>query len=300
MMLRMRRLQVLGFALWLAAATLSPAFQGAASGLQPGMWEKMYAKVVTPKGTLNMRSAPQDDALVIGRLPKGAVVTILQIHDEWMKVLYKGDEGFVKSGFLEMITFAQFAPITKEDKGDTVMAFKRKLQKLDYLKSDDVNKRFDAAMETALTKVQLMNGIALNPEVVTPELQALMEWGMLVRGKLGYIGTATDKKSGLTVTLFTWDTGGTLWEDEQTVDVKISFAAQAAGGRPPYTVTVRKSVSQKGGEQHGDVVTGPFSFIWGPERDCIYIFATAVDSAGNTVTASTPFRYVMPERFKNH
>lgn len=255
-----------------------------------------YAEVATPKGTLNMRSKPQDEAKILKRLPKGSIVRILEDNGEWTKVLYEGISGYAKTSFIEEIKEFPYSPLTKEDKGDAVLVFKRALHKLGYLKTEDINTRFDATMETALTKLQLMNGIPLNPEVVTPELQALMAWGMLVKNKTGYVDTATDKGSGLTVSIFCWDSDGTLYEEDQSVKLKISFAAQAAGGQAPYTITVKKSISE-GGEQSGDAVTSPFSHIWSKSTECLYIYATVVDAAGNTVTACAPFRYTLPSRY---
>jgi|GEM_PF-2140058 len=256
-----------------------------------------YAKVATQKGTLNMRAQAKDNAKILARLPKGTIVCIVEDGGEWTEILYKGRAGYVKASFLTEIAELPYSLITKEETGDTVLAFKRKLYKLGYLKADDVNTRFDAAMVTALTKAQLMNGVALNPEAIVPELQALMDWGMITKYKSGYLETATDKVSGLTVSIFCWDTGGTLYEEDKSVKVGISFAAQAAGGQPPYTVSVRKSLSARGGEQSGDVVTSPFSQIWSQNSDRLYIFATAVDAAGNSVTACAPFRFTMPARY---
>jgi len=256
-----------------------------------------YAKVVTAKGTLNMRSEARDKAKILTRLRKGAFVRIVDDQGEWTKIQYKGRFGYVKASFLEEIDQTLYSRITKEDKGNTVLALKRALHKLGYLKSGDVNTRFDKAMERALTKAQLLNGIELSPLAVTPELQVLLECGMLVKCKSGYLDTATDKDSGLMVSIFCWDSGGTLYEEDQSVKVKVSFATQANGGQPPYTVTVRKSLKGGGRGQYGDVVTSPFSYIWGKNSDCLYIYATVIDSTGNTATACAVFRYHLPARY---
>ena len=255
-----------------------------------------YAKVATAKGTLNMRAEPKDKAKILNRLPKGTIIRIVDDNAGWMKILYKGRYGYAKASFLEEIKELPYSIITEGNKGDSVLAFKRALHRLGYLKSGDINTRFDVAMEIALTKLQLLNGVELNPKAITPELQALMEWGMLAKGKSGYVDTAADKHSGLMVSIFCWDSGGTLYDGDQSVKVKISYAAQATGGQPPYIITVKKSL-KSGGEQYGDVVSSPFSHIWSKNSDYLYLYAIATDSIGNTATACASFRYALPSRY---
>lgn len=255
-----------------------------------------YAEVVTPKGTLNMRAKDNDTAEILQKLPRGTIVEIVESGDEWTLILYREKTGYVSNSFIEEVEEYPYPSLTTQDEGDAVLEFKRALRDLGYIKTDDINPRFDKTMELALTKLQLMNGIALNPTEVTPELQALMEWGKVLKCKSGYINTATDPDSGLTVSVFCWDSGGMLYEDDLAVRLDISYAAQASGGQPPYTVTVKKSVSG-GGADYADPVDNPFTHIWTLQTDCIYLYAVATDSAGNTVTACTPFRYTIPERY---
>lgn len=260
--------------------------------------EARYARVATEKGTLNMRARPEDKAKVEKKPPKGAIVHVLEYDGgEWMKILYDGAEGYVKSKFMEEISELPYSRITKEDRGEGVLAFKKGLHKLGYIKSDDINMQFDQVLDTALIKLQLINGVEVSPDI-TPEIQALMEWGMLKKSKSGYVGTETDADTGLTVSIFCWDSDGTLYEADQAVKLKISYAVQAAGGQGPYTYSVRKSLSGgEGGEAYGDEVTNPFSHIWDKSTDTVYVYVTATDAAGNTVTACAPFRYVLPERY---
>lgn len=257
-----------------------------------------FAKVATTKGTLNMRAQPKDKAKIVSKLARGTIVRILEDDEEWMKIEYKGKAGFVKSSFIEEISDLDYEPITKEDKGQAVLDFKKAMNKLGYLKSEDVNTRFDQPLEIALTKLQLMNGLSLNPAVISPKLQALMEWGLLLKAKTGYLDTATDKESGLTVSIFCWDIGGILYDDDRSVKVKIAYAAQAIGGEPPYSLTVTKSVAQRGA-QFGDEVANPFSHIWSSETERIFVYAVATDAAGNTATACAPYRYLMPAQYRD-
>lgn len=256
-----------------------------------------YAKVATKKGTLNMRAKAQDNAEIIYRLPRGTIVQITQDLDGWAQVLYKGRSGFVMSSFIEEYTEFPYNAITKDSDGDAIRTFKKAMYKLGYLKSDEINKRFDAAMEKALVKLQLINNVALNPEAVSPELQALMEWGMVLKSKSGYTDTATDKDSGLTVSIYCWDSDGFLYEKDKSMKLEISYGAQATGGQPPYAITVKKSLG--GGVDYADEVPNPFSHVWTPTTECLYLYATVVDAAGNTATACTPFRYTLPARYQD-
>lgn len=287
-------------AIWLLFSLLfgiAPVLALAEGTVQTGMDTVTYAKVATQKGTLNMRKEANDKAEVLQKLAKGTIVQVLEENGDWTQIQYKKHTGYVMTSFLEMMDSLPYTPLSRGDKSEAVLTFKRAMHKLEYLKADEINSTFDLPMELALTRMQLMNGVALDPQTVSPELQALLAWDLLVKGKSGYLDTATDKDSGLMVSIFCWDIGGTLYEEDQAVKVKIAFAAQAAGGMPPYTVTVRKSLSGSGGEREGDEVSSPFSHIWTQSTDRVYVYATAVDAAGNTVTAVSPFRYTLPARY---
>lgn len=256
-----------------------------------------YAKVATKKGTLNMRKKAQDNAEIVYKLPRGTIVQITQDLDGWAQVLYKGRTGFVMSSYIEEYTEFPYSAITKDSDGDAIRTFKKAMYKLGYLKSEEINKRFDAAMEKALVKMQLINNVSLDPEAVSPELQALMEWGMVLKSKSGYIDTATDDESGLTVSIYCWDSDGFLYEKDKSMKLEISYGTQAMGGQPPYAITVKKSLG--GGVDYADEVTNPFSHVWSPTTECLYLYATVIDAAGNTATACAPFRYTLPARYQD-
>ncbi len=286
----MRRLLAIGFVVLLALGMLVLSAAALAEEIH-------YARVATSQGTLNMRADAKSNAKILKKLGKGTIVQVTGEDGEWTQIVYKDTTGYVMTSFLKEVgDDLPYTPITKDSAGDTVMAFKKAMYKLGYLKSEEINKKFDAAMEKALTKMQLMNGVELNPGVVSAELQALMEWGMLVKAKSGYLDTEADQDSGLTVSIYCWDIAGTLYEADQSVKLQISYSAQASGGQPPYTITVRKAVAEHGPD-YADEVANPFSHIWSPSTDCIYVYATVVDAVGNTVTACTPFRYTLPTRY---
>jgi SH3-like domain-containing protein/peptidoglycan hydrolase-like protein with peptidoglycan-binding domain len=256
-----------------------------------------FAKVLVKSGTVNLRKVASDTAKVIARLPQDSRVLILDRRGEWTKASFNGKRGYVRTMFLEDIAEIPFALLKPGDKGDAVIALKRQMRKLSYLPSSQINNRFDDAMVQALTKLQLMNGLTPTGEA-TPELQALVMWGTLVDSKSGYLSTATDAGSGLRVSIFCWDSGSRLYEEDQAVSIQLCFAAQAAGGQPPYTITVKKSLSSRDGESTGEEVTSPFPYLWKPGSAWLYLYATATDANGDSATARVRFRYALPARYQ--
>lgn len=255
-----------------------------------------YAEVATEKGTLNLRAAAKDSAEILKKLARGSIVEILEDAGDWKRIRFGTREGYVMTRFLKEITDLPYAAIGRDDTGEAVLGFKRALHRLGYIKSEEINTKFDQTMQNALVRMQLMNGVALDPDTVSPELQALIAWDMVCEAKSGYLDLATDAASGLSVAIYCWDTAGVLYEKDQAVKVTIAFAAQATGGQGPYTITVKKALS--GGEAFGDVVTSPFSQVWGQNTDRLYVYATVVDAAGNTVTACAPYKYTLPQRYQ--
>ncbi len=67
--------------------------------LTPG--QEQAATVTLSSGTLNLRTAPSLSAAVIGHIPNGAQVTVLNTYDEWYVVDYNGLIGFASSVFIQ-------------------------------------------------------------------------------------------------------------------------------------------------------------------------------------------------------
>lgn len=58
------------------------------------------ATVVTPSGSLNLRSEPRTGSMILDRIPPYMRITVLQRGSEWCKVSYGGYTGYVMSTFL--------------------------------------------------------------------------------------------------------------------------------------------------------------------------------------------------------
>ncbi|MDR0395715.1 MAG: hypothetical protein LBH66_00260 [Oscillospiraceae bacterium] len=260
----------------------------------------LFARVKTASGTLNLREKAENSAKILAKLASNVVVRVVAVMTEtealWTHVVYKENSGYVMTKYLEFITELPYEPIVSGDKGSHVMALKQAMRRLGYIKVADVNTRYDAAMETALAKLQLMNNLPLSPSVVSAETQALLEWGYISKYRSGYLTSATDETSGLTISIFVWDVSGTLYDYDEAVNVKLSYGAQALGGQPPYSISVKKSTSA-GGEAYADPISNPFYHMWTKNIDRLYVYATVTDAIGNTVTACAPYKYTLPPQY---
>ena len=58
------------------------------------------ARVVTPKGSLNLRKFAQDNAKILCTVPQNATVTVLRKNVKWTRVTYEGVTGYVMTRFL--------------------------------------------------------------------------------------------------------------------------------------------------------------------------------------------------------
>ncbi|MDR1599195.1 MAG: SH3 domain-containing protein [Oscillospiraceae bacterium] len=260
----------------------------------------LYARVRTTSGTLNLREKAENKAKVLAKLASDAVVRVVAVITEteaqWTQVVYKENNGYVMTKYLEFITELPYSPIVSGDKGEGVLAFKQAMRRLGYIKADDVNTKYDTAMETALSKLQLMNNLPLNPTFVSAETQALLDWGYIAKYRSGYLASATDETSGLSISVFVWDVSGTLYDYQEAVNVELGFGAQALGGQPPYSISVGKSMSASGAGR-ADPVDNPFYHMWTKTTDRLYIYATVTDAIGNTVTACAPYKYSLPPQY---
>ncbi len=63
-----------------------------------------YATVTTSSGSLNLRSQPTAGSMVLGTIPKGARVSVLEQGTSWTKVIYNGKTGYAMSCYLTMET----------------------------------------------------------------------------------------------------------------------------------------------------------------------------------------------------
>ena len=60
------------------------------------------ARVITPRGALNIRKTPDDKAAVVDNVPNKSLVEVLETGDTWTKITYKKKTGYVKTEYLRL------------------------------------------------------------------------------------------------------------------------------------------------------------------------------------------------------
>ena len=60
------------------------------------------ARVVTPKGPLNMRKTPEDKGKLVESVPNKSLVEVDEVGETWTKITYKKKTGYVKTEYLKL------------------------------------------------------------------------------------------------------------------------------------------------------------------------------------------------------
>lgn len=84
----------------------------AAPTTAPGNTASLRAKVTTDNGSLNLRKKASSSAAVLTTIPQYTIIEVVQKLDNWCKVKYNGQEGFVMSKFLTFVTHEEITPTT--------------------------------------------------------------------------------------------------------------------------------------------------------------------------------------------
>ena len=57
-------------------------------------------RILTPKGSLNVRRKPNMNATVLGTLENRSLVEVEEVEGDWARTIYKGGTAYVKAEFL--------------------------------------------------------------------------------------------------------------------------------------------------------------------------------------------------------
>ena len=60
------------------------------------------ARVITPRGPLNIRKTPDDKGKLVDSVPNKAMVTVEEVGETWSKITYKRYTGYVKTEYLRL------------------------------------------------------------------------------------------------------------------------------------------------------------------------------------------------------
>ena len=123
----------------LAAAVLLFAAAGTVSAEEGGS-TGIVAKVTTKKGPLKLRASADGKGRVLTEIPNGTCILVTQEGEAWCRVSYRDRTGWCKTEFLTMLRNAdpsmlEYRVLQIGDKGEDVLALKRRLQELGYIRS---------------------------------------------------------------------------------------------------------------------------------------------------------------------
>lgn len=102
--------------------------------------DSMAAKVSTEKGALKLRKTAGPKGKVIGEIPNGTCILVTKEAEDWCEVSWKGQTGYCKTEFLILyrgadLSLLDYRVLRDGDKGDDVIALKKRLQELGYIRS---------------------------------------------------------------------------------------------------------------------------------------------------------------------
>ena len=139
----------------------------------------VVAKVTTVRGALKLRSRPDDKARILDELPNGTCILVLSEGNEWSQVIFKNKTGYCKTEFLTFLRGADpsildYRVLRKGDKGEDVIAVKRRLQELGYIRSGaDLTNIYNDTLVERVILFQRQTGMT-EDGVASQELQAYL------------------------------------------------------------------------------------------------------------------------------
>ncbi len=86
--------------------------------------ETGQAQVTTGKGSLNLRSQPENNATILDRIPNGSMVTVIAQGDVFWEIKYGNTQGYVMGKYLTLVLSADTAeePLAEEALTDDTAA----------------------------------------------------------------------------------------------------------------------------------------------------------------------------------
>ena len=137
------------------------------------------AKVTTQKGPLKLRAGAGSKARVLDEIPNGTCVLVTEEGATWCQVDYRGQSGYCRTEYLTFLRGADlsllaYRVLRKGDKGDDVLAMKRRLQELGYIRSgSELTNVYNDIMVERVILFQRQTGMT-EDGVASQELQAFL------------------------------------------------------------------------------------------------------------------------------
>ena len=123
------------------------------------------ARVTTEKGSLKLRRSADPKGRVAGEIPNGTCLLVEEEDGDWCKVSWNGLEGWCKTAFLILYREADtslldYRVLRAGDKGDDVVALKKRLQELGYIRgSASLTNRYTEETAQRVVLFQRQTGI---------------------------------------------------------------------------------------------------------------------------------------------
>ena len=101
----------------------------------------IVAKVTTAnRGPLKLRAEASRKGRVLAEIPNGTCILVIQEGETWCRTVFREQEGYCKTEFLVLLRDAdpsllQYRVLKNGDKGEDVLALKKRMKELGYLRS---------------------------------------------------------------------------------------------------------------------------------------------------------------------
>ena len=137
------------------------------------------ARVTTEKGSLKLRKSADPKGRVAGEIPNGTCLLVEEENGDWCRVSWNGLDGWCKTAFLILYREADpslldYRVLRAGDKGDDVVALKKRLQELGYIRgSASLTNRYTEETAQRVILFQRQTGMT-EDGVAWQELQAFL------------------------------------------------------------------------------------------------------------------------------
>ena len=161
-----------GFLALLLVLTPAVLCAGEASG-------GIVAKVTTPKGPLKLRASADGKSRVLDEIPNGTCLLVLEEGNAWCRVSWQERTGWCKTSCLILLRDADlslldYRVLNKGDKGEDVLALKRRLQELGYIrKGSELTNVYNDVTAERVILFQRQTGMT-EDGIASQELQAFL------------------------------------------------------------------------------------------------------------------------------
>ena len=139
----------------------------------------VVAKVTTGKGPLKLRAGASASAAVRTEIPNGTCILVTEETDVWCCVTYEGQSGYCMTKFLTLLREANpdllnYRILRMGATGDDVLAVKRRLQELGYIRSgSELTNVYNDILTERIVLFQHQSGMT-EDGIASQELQAYL------------------------------------------------------------------------------------------------------------------------------